>query len=1448
MRGAWVSWLGLLAACVPGWGAAVVGVRPYELDWAGRTQDARPPLVDFETLTGWTVETESAVASFEATREQQIWGEAVGKLTYRATGPNPLVRLRPPQPMPIPGEFDALSCWVYGNNWAWVADKTTPQVAVRILLRSADGKEIGVPLWTVCWREWFLCQRRPQPEQLAALQTGASFSGIEIQNGRNREDRVLYFDNLAVFKEEMAPLTFQPRPQRGVSMFPGQGSGTNTGPGVLPFPTRPETILPTNLAMASTSTVRQEGAAFLFEYKGDDGVLTYRYEPATGTWSDLTAQWQGRGGVFRPLAGGGVRLVGANGEPIPPEKLTVQRVELAEGAVSAAWQAAAGEQTAAVSYTFRLWGKTLVLDTACRGGLVSEVRYGRAEGLEKPRLVGLPYYDYGGSRPSLVVSGPPEAPLFLAGHTDWYRSNGSTPWAENAVEGSGAAYQGGVRYLKLTNGQRNDCYERFFVTVTPRFEEALPTVANPASGWKQVTGKGVWNAHGANDREGDKRHWRNVYRHGMRHVIVTDHETGWRDGGESFTFRTRTAPGKGGDEGQFRYARFMQDELGFVYGPYNNYTDFSPVNEYWSTDLIARDSQSQLVGAWARCYAPKPARAVEYCAELAPKIQAKFRFSTAYCDVHTAVAPWHRVDCDQRVPGAGTFAATFYAYGEIMLLQKQAWNGPVYSEGGKHAYYCGLTDGNYAQDQAYDLPNNPWLVDFDLLKLHDLCCNFGMGNLEMFFGKRQGLGATPAAAQASVDRFLAATIAFGHPGFLVFEGGLANTMRSYYMVQQLAARYTQVAATGISYVDSGGRQMGTTEAVARDVFRRSQVVVRYADGTITAANGHISEPLVTEIEGRRIELPPQGYTGWSADGQITVFSGLAKGQRCDYAETPEYLFLDGRGQDVRFPKAGGAGLAACLISDAGWEVIPWGPPDCGFALAAGAAVALAADGKELGPAELRRARGLTFVMPVAGALSYRLSAGPAAAGVELVSERLVVAPGESIAFRGREEHRFSVPADAVPGTRLWQPAEGAWIDFWVAPLAEVTAALAGEVLRVTLRSNLPGSQPTTVSGAGVQAECRLESGKVTDVALDLGKPTDEEARVLTVNVRAGELSLSREWGLETRLGYVPLSLPKSFRSGLRSGSGAETFSLGSTGAQVNVRVELSCGDVIREGLFMHPPWMDGAYGYSFALYEGVALPGDVPTAFRAFVGKLDGSFLGDGILYRVCVVTADGQETAVATQTVTEHCWLPIEADLTRWAGQTIALKLIADDGLADNTSGDWAAWGDLRLETLEPRLVRTLTDSAAPFRREPGPSPVPGLTLEQLRTATAGQLFYEGKGLSGTGEHGTVAILNGVVVGAMAAAGGRETEGVFSAPVSVALTPEAIRSLRWWNTFEIDNSRQDYYSVRRFWISLELSDGRRCTSDLTPTTFTQPGSWAHAEGVPVAMDQRLSVGIWFPR
>ncbi len=944
-----------------------VGRRPYELEWAHRTADDHSPLVDFEHLDGWEVSCEDARASIMQTREQQIWDRSVAKVTYRSTGRFPVVQLKPPRPIPIKGSFDAVSLWIYGNNWGWAPDPKTPQVTVHVRFADARGKEFRVTLGQVDWKEWSLLHRRLDPDQITSVREGASFLGIGITGGRNTEDRGLYLDNLAVFTEQFEPLAFEPRPKRGIPTPPGHNTGTNTGPGQLPFPTREQTILPDNLTRDFTTSVRSEGNAFVFTYTGSDGTLVYRLEPKTGTWGDLTAQWSDRPGSatsstprgeIHPCVDGGVRLATTQG-PRTPSRAEHLGSRIVGETVESHWRLAAGQTVAEVTFIYRLWNKSLVIDTRAAGSQVAEVQFGRALGLSSPRLVTNPFYPAHGGRPAVAVSGTPTAPLFLTGNADWTLTNASILWASNAIHPDGVTYNGGTRYVPRTDGKRNDCFERFFVTLSPRYEEVLLTIPNPVSPWKQVTGTHLWRAHPASNRQQDGRFWTDCHRWGMTQVVITDHETGWRDEGESFTFRTRPAPGKGGDAGQYEYARLLQDKLGFVYGPYNNYTDFAPVNEFWSTDLISRTPENQLQHAWMRCYAPKPARAVEYCARLAPQIQAKFHFSTAYCDVHTAVAPWDRVDYDARVPGAGTLSAVFYAFGEIMLLQKQAWNGPVYSEGNNHAFYCGLTDGNYGQDQAYRPAENPWLVDFDLRKLHDLCCNFGMGSPEMFYAGKTPRQNTAAEKDAWLDRFLAATVAFGHPGFLVFEGGTSSALRSYYMLQQLASRYCLARALEIRYADAGGRLLDTSAAVASGAFARSQVVTRYSDGTITAANGHRTERMKVKAYDRDLDLPPDGYCGWTADGSMDVWSRDSGGSRADYAATPAYLYIDGRHRFVRADKAAGNGIGICRILPGGYEILLHEQAECGFAIAAttSAAKALANDGRDLGPARLRRRAG-----------------------------------------------------------------------------------------------------------------------------------------------------------------------------------------------------------------------------------------------------------------------------------------------------------------------------------------------------------------------------------------------------------------------------------------------------------------------------------------------------------
>ena len=1294
--------------------------------------------------------------------------------------------------------------------------------------------------------------RRLSGEQSALLEGRVALEAIEISGGRNEEDRVLHFDNLSMYVEELPPLKFDPRPERNLTLPAGQTTGNNRGPGRLPFPTREETILPDNLTAAFEVSLKKTDDGFAFEYAAADGRLVYRYRPATGTLGDVTTRWND-GAEFQPMGEGGVYFWGDEGTAGgAPEKIEPAGCRRVNETVESTWRCRLGDRSCLVTYTLRLWQKSLVVDVKCAGGEVGEVRFGKAVGIENPRLVTIPYLACEQQRPAVLVSGKkgPELVneqtkssdpfLFVFGLVDYYRSNASALWAANSVSEDGTTYNGGSRYSPKTDGRRNDCFERLFLTVSPEFAEVLPNVPNPKSGWMHVTGERLWRAHGASNREHDLAKWKEVARYGMKKVVITDHETGWRDGGESFTFRTRAAPGKGGDEAQAEYSRNIR-ALGFRYGIYNNYTDFAPVNEHWDEDRVTRLSTGEWQTAWPRCYSPKPSRAVEFESRLAPAIQEKFQLDTAYCDVHTAVRPWSYCDFDARVPGAGTFAATYYAYGEIMLHQKKTWNGPVYSEGNNHWYYCGLTDGNYGQDQVARLDVNPWLVDFDLRKLHPLCCNFGMGNPGMFYGRKSRLGRTPAEREARVDRFLAATLAFGHTGFLVFEGGISNTVRSYFNLQQVHAAYARETVKRIRYADGEGRLLDTSAAVATGAYKRSQIETQYSNGLTVTVNGHDVDTWKTP----GAELPPNGWIVQGGDDfPLLALSAMVDGHRADYVDSAAYLYADGRGHFTRFEKAASDGqVIAHRRDDGSLEVIPVG--ECskfGLSLNGKAATAIALDkeGNRIGPAETRLSRGLVHVTPVAEAFSYELRPG-VLPKVTLKCDRTKVVPGETVTIAGKTEHELLIPAEMTPGERIWRELDGQWIDFTVVSLVETSLAVE-RGLELRLVPNLPRAADAKVMLGDDSRDVRLVPDEEVRLEFPWDRPETKEVRMVPLKVTAGPLVLEHKWWVKTEAKIVTVApFPRMIESGERHRGGPEVSMTGKSGAHAH-RTERSCGNVNKTCLFMHPPYR-GAVGYSYALFEEIELPDEPKAALRCQIGKADGSDPGDGVLFRMAVVAADGTETMMAEKQWIEHTWTPLEADLSRFAGKRIRIKLISDVGKGDNSSGDWACWAEMKIESLALTLVPTVHDEQVRLAREPGPFPVDGLSVDDIRKADSAVLHFQGIGLQCGGRYVSQASLNGKPLGDLPPSGGNEKEGQWG-KAQISLTREAIQTLGRENRLSVHNPGEDCFKIGRVWIEIKLADGRAASSEITNTVYTQPPDWAHFEGMGVPFGQEIAVEV----
>ena len=923
--------------------ASVFGsVRPYEFEWADRTRDDRPVLLPLESAKGWTCRWSQATGRVETAREHLLFGDGVMRITHKALGGAPVLKILPSKPVKVAAGFDTLSIWIYGNMpYRQNPADPTPGVLVTADFLDADGRPFSVDIYRLAHQEWFLAQKRLSAAEIARARRGGVFTGFTITGGTNKSFKTIELTSFAAYREALKPLSFKPRPQRGVRVFSAQSPGLNTGKGRLPFPNRTETIVPPPTG-------------------GRD--LSFRWPEKAGNWDDLA--YRVGSGPWRTLARGGGLWFLRGQTPVRAAFEDIVRTVTPTGAVYTGTVRAA-DASARVHLAFRVAGQSLVLDLQADGLQVSEVRFGVPDGSAEgnTRHVRIPYY----GRHAVVTEEGGRA-FFLLASVDWTQSNASEVFTDGV-------HPGGTRYLCKTDGRRNPVFERFVWSLSPVFAEVLPVVPNPPSPYRGLTAGYQWCHAFASNREKDKAFWRSRRRRGLTKVFAGDHEGCMRDGNESFTFRTRPAPGKGGDAGQADFTRFMIDTLGYLYGPYNNYADFAPVNGYWHADRMTRRPDGNLQPTWTRCYSPKPAWVCEASEEIATELQRKFRFNSGYCDVMTALKPWTRTDYDARVPGAGTFAATFYAYGELMLLQKKAWGGPVYSEGGCHYMYCGLVDGNFAQDRPAQLHIRPWLVDFDLLRLHPLANNFGMGYPSMFWTRKYKV--TDPILRA--DRFLAATVAFGHQGYFwtpsSHDGDTRDEEHGYFMLLGTGAHYCKADVKTIRYQDGDGSLLDTSAALASGAWERSQIVTVYTDGTRTVVNGSTNEPMPLCFGSRRLTLPPNGFLALSGDGSAAVVSGAAwrGGGRLDMSVSPDYVYFDAYGALSTTPWGGTDGRMYRLNGKDGTEeVFLRTGTVCELPYAAVSVTALDFAGEAIGSAPFTVVEGRTRLSPMPGAFSYRV--------------------------------------------------------------------------------------------------------------------------------------------------------------------------------------------------------------------------------------------------------------------------------------------------------------------------------------------------------------------------------------------------------------------------------------------------------------------------------------------
>jgi hypothetical protein len=331
------------------------------------------------------------------------------------------------------------------------------------------------------------------------------------------------------------------------------------------------------------------------------------------------------------------------------------------------------------------------------------------------------------------------------------------------------------------------------------------------------------------------------------------------------------------------------------------------------------------------------------------------------------------VDYDARVPGAGTFAATYYAFGELLLNDQRHYAGPVFSEGGYHQWiYAGLASGNYGQ--IIITPDSPLDPAFNLLKIHPLETNIGLGVGTIGWINH---GDPPEAIAAQVDRYLLACLVYGHIAYLPEEPFDPRLLLRVYHLARAASRHMAgERPVAIDYAGADGGWLSLSAVQAAGPAGHDRLRIRYPGGKILYANGSRTQPWSLEDEETAPAiLPPDGFRFVSPHGLICA-SDLLDGRRVDRAETPGGWFLDGRGATVSWGPLTADGCVALLADpsrEPSWRLIDGGG-NTTLRVAADAAPArlraVAQDGEVRGEIEPPVEAGYRCIRPVGGAVRY----------------------------------------------------------------------------------------------------------------------------------------------------------------------------------------------------------------------------------------------------------------------------------------------------------------------------------------------------------------------------------------------------------------------------------------------------------------------------------------------
>ena len=525
----------------------------------------------------------------------------------------------------------------------------------------------------------------------------------------------------------------------------------------------------------------------------------------------------------------------------------------------------------------KLSGKSLVLEIECDLPQITALDAGGWGPVLHRQPVPVPYYS--GQVYYLKTENH-----FVNAFLDWTKASASTH--QNTIATYGAR----------TDGTRVSLHERVVFAAGWNLTEILPNIPNPASPFREhLANKIVLDIWGG-QFENIASNLTVLHSYGLNNCVAIIHN--WQRSGYDNGLPAHVpANAKLGGDAAMKMLVTTAKQLGYDIALHENYVDYYPNYEGFDTNDVALDSKGNLVKAWfnkgtkIQSFAIQPHAILPLARSESAKIHRQYQPNADFLDVQSSVMPWFHVDYRAGAGDAATFKPVLEAHRQIWVFERENHGGPVFGEGCRHWFWSGLLDGVEAQF-GLGWPQKmgqtaPLMVDFDLLKIHPLQFNHGMGYYDRWWGEPTW-GALPP--MKVLDQYRMQEVIYGHAGFLsgAVYADVPLAWLEHHLLSPVTTRFATVPPAKIEYqVD--GRWVDSTSAAKAGIWNRARV--SYGNGLVVTANSDTNALLENALA-----LPQYG---WLAKGAgVRAWTAQIDGVIADYAQTQDSTFANARAASV----------------------------------------------------------------------------------------------------------------------------------------------------------------------------------------------------------------------------------------------------------------------------------------------------------------------------------------------------------------------------------------------------------------------------------------------------------------------------------------------------------------------------------------------------------------------